>query len=352
MRRLERSALTISLAVVLAAGTLSLAGCAAQKISPSSSPAGGSRAPAAEAQDAQRKKAELPREVTISLRLAPGQSWKSRFLSTSEGTWRFKGSDGKEQVKTRTVGLELVATQTVASLAGNIARIEVKESAARILRDGKFMDVPFKQFGPPDPVAFTLDIGTGKPDFSEMEKAYAAWMAGVKEGPAGEILGKAFRMEAYLDQLKELYGRPFTRFQGRKLPKGISTAAVKDFILPFLGPGVALGAIPVEVSSWYEGMEVRKESGGHLLKAAGRSAGSKDLSADELAMQLSEFGVAAPKEFRSSAEIGGQFESSVDLMTGREVRATSQFRYSTSASFDGGTVVHEIAGKSLLEPAD
>ncbi len=351
MRRPERIGLTVSLAVLLA-GALSLAGCAAQRMSTSSSSAKGGAASGAEAQGSPSKKAEMPMEVAIALRIAPGQSWKSRFVSTSEVTWKLQGADGKEQTKTRTVGLELIAAQTVASLSGSTARIEIDEKEVRILIGGKFVDAPFKQFGPPNPVSFTLDTGTGKADFTGMEKAYADWMEAVKKGPAGEIIGKSFRLDAYVAQLKEIYGRPFTRFAGRKISKGSSTTTEKDFVLLFLGPGISLGPIPVEISTWYEGMEVRKEDGGHFLKAAGKSGGRKELAAEELARQLSEFGVPPPKEYRSSSEIGGQVSSLVDVMTGREVRATSQLRYSTSASFDGASVVQEIAGKTILEPAD
>jgi hypothetical protein len=351
MRRPERITLMLSLAVILAV-TLSLAGCAARKMSVSSSSAKQGAAAGAEAQSPPSGKAEMPKEITIAARLEQGQSWKSRFVSTSEVTWKFSEADGKEQQKTRSFGLELIATQTVASLSGGIARIEVNETSARILRDGKFIDAPFRQFGPPNPVAFTLDTATGKTDFTEMEKAYADWMAGVKAGPAGEILGKSFLLDAYVAQLKELYGRPFTRIQGRKLPKGMSTAAVKDFVLPFLGPGIALGPIPVEASVWFEDMEVRKENGEHFLKVAGKYSGRRELSADELARQLSEFGAAAPKEFQSSVDTGGQYTSLVDVSSGREIRASGLLRHSTSATFEGATITLNIAGKTMLEPAD
>ena len=351
MRRPERFTLFVSLVVILA-GTLSLAGCAARKTSISSSTTKEGAATGAEAQSPPSGKAEMPKEITIAVRLAQGQSWKSRFVSTSEVTWKLKEADGKEQQKTRVLGLELIATQTVASLSGGAARIEINETSARILRDGKFVDAPFRQFGPPNPVAFTLDTATGKTDFTEMEKAYADWMAGVKSGPAGEILGKSFLLDAYVAQLKDVYGKPYTRLAGKIISKGTSGSAVRDFVLPFLGPGIVLGPIPVETSVWFEGMEVRKESGEHFLKVAGKYSGRRELSADELAGQLSEFDAAAPKEFQSSAEIGGLFSSGVDVLTGREVRATSQLRYSTSASFDGASVTQEIAGKSLLEPAD
>lgn len=351
MSRPDRITPKGSVAVLLAL-VLALAGCAALKPPASDSPSKGTPARGMETPDRPVKKIEMPRNVEIALRLAPGQSWKSRFLSTSEVTWSLKGSDGKERSKSRAVGLELVATQSVKSVSDGVARIEVDESSARILRDGKFVDAPFRQFGPPNPVAFTVNVRTGATDFSEMEKAYADWMAGVREGPAGEILGKSFRIDSYVAQLKDLYGKPFTRLAGKRLTKGSSENTEKDVVLPFLGPGIAIGPVPVEASAWYEGMEIKKENGGHYLKTAGKYSGKKEMSAEELAGQLSEFGVAAPGEFRSSTNIGGGFAASVDLMAGREVYGTSQIRYSTSATFGGASVAQEITGKSILEPAD
>lgn len=352
MRRPERFLLMVSLSVILAA-TLSLAGCTARKMSMSSSSSAKEGAgTGAVAPGTPYMKVEMPKEIAIAVRLEQGQSWKSRFVSTSEVTWKYKGADGKEQLKARSFGLELIATQNVASLSGGAARIEIDETSARILRDGKFVDAPFRQFGPPNPVAFTLDTATGKADFTEMEKAYADWMAGVKAGPAGEILGKSFLLDAYVAQLKEIYGKPYTRLGGKIISRDSSGTAVKDTVLLFLGPGIAIGPIPVDSSRWFEGMEVRKESGEHFLKVAGKYSGGRELSADELAGQLAEFAVLAPKEFRSSAEIGGMLSSGLDVMTGREIRSTSQFRYSTSASFGGESVTQEIVGKSLLEPAD
>ncbi len=294
----------------------------------------------------------MPKEVMIKLRLVPGQSWKSRYLSTSDVTWVLKGTDGKEQKKTLSVGLELVASQKVGELSNGVARIEVEESSVRILREGKFVDAPFRQFDPPSRYSFTIDTRSGAADFSGMEKAYAGWMSRVKEGPAGEILGKAFRVDSYVAQLKELYGKPFTRMSGKTLKKGASSAVVKEVLLPFLGPGIGVGPVPVDTSLGYEGMEIGKETGGHYLKASGKYAGGKELTADELAAQLAEFGAAAPAEFRSTANLAGEFTSSVDLMAGREIFSASGFRYSTSASFGGTAVTQEIAGKSVLEPAE
>lgn len=352
MRRPDRFPSKRGFTVLLAIVSM-LAGCAAQKASMSGSPSKETPARGMEAREKTEKKIEMPKSVEIALRLAPGQSWKSRFVSTSEVKWTLKGADGKEQSKSRAVGLEIVATQSVKSVSEGAARIEVDESSARILRDGKFVDAPFRQFGPPNPVAFTVNVRTGERDFSEMENSYEKWMAGVKEGPAGEILGKSFRLDSYVAQLKDLYGKPFARLAGKRLPMGSSATVEKDFVLPFLGPGLAVGPVPVEASAWYEGMEVRKETGGHYLKTAGKYSGVKELSDEELAGQLSEFGVAPPGEFRSSANIRGEFTASVDLMAGREVYGTSQLRYWTSASFGGGAAVMlEIAGKSILEPVE
>lgn len=292
---------------------------------------------------------KVPQSYRITLALSPGQSWTDRFTSTSEMTRTYTGADGKKTVRARTVGLELVATQTVVSVTGDVARIEVRESQARILQEGRFLDAPFRQFGPPNPVFFTLDLATGKTDFSEMEKAYTDWMAGLKEGPAGEILGKYFRLTGYLAQLRELYGKPFSRFAGKTLSRESAAAGEKDFVLPFLGPGIALGSVPVNSRSRVEDFEVRGSS--HYMKVAGNYDGAVAWSADELADRLADFGVPPPATFRSSGEARGHFDSTVDILLGREIRSSSQLSYAASATFGGATITEEIAGKSLLEPA-
>jgi len=292
----------------------------------------------------------IPDSYRITLALTPGQSWNDRFTSTSEMTRTYTAADGKKTVRSRSVGLELVATQTVASVSGDVARIEVRETQARILQEGKFIEAPFRQFGPPNPVFFTLDLSTGATDFSGMEKAYAEWMTGLKEGPAGDILGKAFRLTAYLAQLKELYGKPFSRFAGKTLSRDLHTAGEKDFVLPFLGPGVVLGTVPVSTRSRIEGFEVA--GGNHHMKVTGEYNGPVSWSAADLSERLADFGVPAPSSFRSSGETRGRFASTVDILIGREVRSSSELTYTATAAFDGGTVAEEVAGKSRLEPVE
>ncbi len=306
--------------------------------------------PAAKAPGTHGLKTEVPAEIPVGGALRKGDSWKSRFVSTSEMKRTLRGNDGKETVKARTVGLELVALQKVVSAVGGKARIEVAESSSRILQDGKFVEAPFKRLNPPNPVFFTLDVATGKADFSEMEKAYGDWMAAVKEGPAGEILGKTFRLDAYVTQLKELYAKPFTRFAGRTLSREPKASEVKEFLLPFLGPGVALGPVAVETTSWYEGFEAK--GGLHLLKAAGKYEGTVSWTAEEMKDRLDDFAVPAPSAFQPSGEARGQFTATVDILSGREVHSRSQLLYSATASFQGGTLSEEITGKSMLEPAD
>ncbi len=298
----------------------------------------------------QPSKAALPAEISVPIGLREGDAWKSRFVSTSEMKRTLATADGKQAVRMRAVGLEVVASQTVASVAGGKARIEVSESSSRILQDGKFIEAPFKRLGPPNPVFFTLDTATGAADFAEMEKAYGDWMASVKEGPAGDIFGKTFRLRSYVDQLKELYAKPFNRIGGKTLGKEPKAAGEKEFVLPFLGPGVALGPVPVETKSWYEGFEAK--GGAHRLSAAGQYDGIVAWTAGELADRMADFEAPAPAAFRPSGEAHGRFTSTVDLLSGREVRSESDLRYTASASFEGGTLSEEIAGKSILEPVD
>lgn len=328
---------------VLAAWALS--GCQAMRSA--AGPGGSAWKPAA---GPEYPMGNVPDRYRVTLTLSPGQSWDDRFTSTGEMTRAYADASGRKTVRTRSVGLELTATQTVASVTGDVARIEVRQSMARILQEGKFLEAPFRRFGPPDPVFFTLDMKRGVADFSEMEKAYAEWMDGLKEGPAGDILGKAFRLPAYLAQLKELYGKPFTRFAGKTLSRELQAAGEKDFVLPFLGPGVALGAVPVSTRSRIEGFEVAGSN--HFLKVTGEYDGPVSWSADALAGRLADFGVPAPASFRSSGQTRGRFDSTVDILLGREIRSESRMTYSATASFDGGTVTEEITGKSLLEPVE
>ena len=100
-------------------------------------------------------------------------------------------------------------------MSGGVARIEVRESSVRILQEGNYIEAPFRQFGPPDTVTFTVDTATGEADFSGMEKAYRDWMPAVMRSPVGDVMGKSFRVESFVAQLKQLYGKPFTRHAGR-----------------------------------------------------------------------------------------------------------------------------------------
>lgn len=296
-------------------------------------------------------KAKLPKEVTVDLRLSPGDEWKSRFVSTSETKRVLTDKAGKETAKTRTVGLEIVATQKVVDVTGTVARIEITEVEARILQDGKFIPAPYKQFSPPNPVSFTIDTATRKTDFTAVGQAYGKWMADLKEGPAGDIIGKAFRLPAYLSVIEDMYGKPFTRVSGRKLSSE-ETPSGKDVVLPFLGPGAAVSSVQVEGAMRYTGFEAKGRK--HLLNVSGTYAGKPDLSsADELAIRLSDFGRATPpKAFTGTGSASGKFQSSVDILTGREERSTGQLSYSAKWVMDDATLTEEVAGKSILEPAE
>ena len=295
-------------------------------------------------------KAELPKEIEVPLRLSPGDSWRSRFVSTSETKRALVGADGKDAVKTRTVGLELVAVQRVTAVEGTVARIEVTETETRILQEGRFIPAPYKQFNPPNPVSFTIDTATGKTDFTGMRREYGKWMEEVKQGPAGDILGKTFRLPSYLAVLEEMYGKPFTRVSGRKLTReGIPTG--KEVVLPFLGPGAVPAPLTVEGTIRYTGFEAKGRQ--HLLDVSGKYEGQPDFSSgDGLASRLADFGKEAPKAFTATGSGTGHFQSSVDMMSGREVRSTGQLSYSAKWTFEDGSLTEDVAGKAILEPAE
>ncbi len=296
-------------------------------------------------------RASLPKEIDVALRLSPGDEWKSRFVSTSETKRILTDKAGKETAKSRTVGLEIVATQKIVDVSGSVARIEITELESRILQDGKFIPAPYKQFSPPNPVSFTIDSATGKVDFSSVRQAYGKWMADLKEGPAGDILGKTFRLSAYLSVIEDMYGKPFTRIAGRKLSAESATSG-KDVLFPFFGPGAAVSSVPVESSMRYTGFEAKGRK--HLLNVSGAYSGRPELSsADELAFRLSDFGGAAfPKGFTGTGSASGRFQSSVDILSGREERFTGQLSYSAKWTSEGATLTEEVAGKSILEPVE
>ena len=295
-------------------------------------------------------KAELPKEIDVALRLSPGDEWKSRFVSTSETKRVLTDKAGKETAKSRTVGLEIVATQKVVDVTGTVARIEITEVETRILQDGKFIPAPYKRFSPPNPVSFTIDTATRKTDFTAVRQAYGKWMADLKEGPAGDILGKTFRLPTYLSAIEDMYGKPFTRVAGRKLSTE-ETASGKDVLFPFLGPGAAMSSVPVEGVMRYTGFEVKGRK--HLLTVSGTYVGKPALSSpDELAIRLSDFGRTVPKAFTGTGSASGRFQSSVDILSGREERSTGQLSYSAKWVLDDATLTEEVAGKSILEPAE
>ncbi|MBI5904741.1 MAG: hypothetical protein HZB86_04200 [Deltaproteobacteria bacterium] len=295
-------------------------------------------------------KADLPKDIDVRLRLAAGDSWKSRYLSTSETRRTLVTADGKATVKSRSVGLELVAVQKVVSVEGTVARIEISESDARILQDGKFLTAPYKQFNPPNPVVFTLDTAAGKADFTAVRDAYGKWMAGLKEGPAGDIVGKTFRLAAYLAAIEEMYVKPFTRVAGRTVSKE-ETATGKDVVLPFLGHGAGAPPVPVEGSMRYTGFSAA--GGLHLLAVEGKYEGRTTLSSrEDLEVRLAEFGVKPTAEFSGSGEMNGRFRSSVDALSGREVSSSNRLTYTAEWAFGGSKLVEEVAGKSTLEKAE
>ena len=324
-------------------------GCAANKGAVTTTPAGGSAS--AGKMESPPARTELPKEMTVDLRLSPGDEWKSRFVSTSETKRTLTGADGKEIVKARTVGIELTATQKVVDVNGTVARIEITEFETRILQDGKFISAPYKQFSPPNPVSFMIDTATRKTDFSAVRQAYEKWMADLKEGPVGDIIGKTFRLPAYLSAIEEMYGKPFTRVSGRKL-SAEETPSGKDVLLPFLGPGAAISSVQVEGAMRYTGFEAKGRK--HLLNVSGTYTGQPDLSsADELAIRLADFGRATfPKAFTGTGSASGRFQSSVDILSGREERSTGQLSYSAKWVMDDATLTEEVTGKSILEPAE
>ena len=67
---------------------------------------------------------------------------------------------------------------------------------------------------------------------------------------------------------------------------------------------------------------------------------------------MSDFGRTVPKAFTGTGSASGRFQSSVDILSGREERSTGQLSYSAKWVLDDATLTEEVAGKSILEPAE
>jgi hypothetical protein len=68
---------------------------------------------------------------------------------------------------------------------------------------------------------------------------------------------------------------------------------------------------------------------------------------------LADFGRAAPtKAFTGTGSASGKFQSSVDILSGREERSTGQLTYSAKWVLDDATLTEEVSGKSILEPVE
>jgi hypothetical protein len=326
---------------VFAAAALLLAACAG-------APAG--KGDAAGAMKPAGKRGELPKEIGVTLRLEPGNAWKSRFVSTGEVKRSWLETGGKPKEKDRTVGVEIVALQKVVSVEGTKARIEVTESSTRILQEGKFVEAPFRKFSPPNPAYFTLDTATGSADFTELRKAWADWMSGLAGTPAGEIFGRTFRADSYAAQLEDLYTKPFNRLAGRRLSKEMKAGERKEMVLPYVGPSASLAPIGVDTFASWDGFE--RKDGLHLLRVSGRYEGKGQWSREDAASRLADFSVTLPAEYRSEVEATGKFKSSVDVLAGREIDSVSDLLYKGVLAFPAGTLTEEIRGRFTMEPAE
>jgi hypothetical protein len=295
----------------------------------------------------------VPPEVTVKSNLALGMSWKSRFTSTSDIRRVLRETGGQETIRSRSVGMELVAVQTVKEVAGKVATIQVDEASVRILQGGAFVEAPFRQFNPPARFTFTVDMSSGKADFKAAEKVFGEWMDGIRKGPIGDVLGRSFRLDDYLAQVRELYTAPFTRFAGKTIVSSPQAVGETELILPFLGPAVSLKPVPVKTTSWIEGVEDLK--GETVLKIGGRYAADPATrnDADELGAALSDFGkMQTPTAFDRVVEARGQYSSYVAVASGRELRGGRTFSFKASTKLGESVLSEEISGKTLLEPAE
>lgn len=294
----------------------------------------------------------VPDEIDIGGALAAGSEWKSRFVSTSEIRRVLKAGASPEKTVSRAVGLELVSTQTVSSFTGKLAVVEVDELAVRILQqDGKFIEAPFRAFNPPSKFSFSVDLSDGKVDFGNGEKAFREWSAAIAKGPFGQIVGRSFRVDDYVAQIREIYTKPFVRFSGKSVTTG-GRSLGEDLILPFIGPTTSLRPIAAPASAKLVGVETVK--GILYAKVAGEfsSPVAPRNEPSEVAAAYSDFkGLPVPTTFQRTASAHGSFTASVDANSGREVRSSRTFTFNSTTTSSDSVLTEEIVGKFVIEPA-
>lgn len=325
----------LSLVVVIA-----LSGCATG--GPATSTGGTAVAPAS---------GSVPDEIDIGSALAAGSEWKSRFVSTSDIRRVLKAGTSPEKSVSRAVGLELVSTQTVSSFAGKVAVVEVDELAVRIMQDGKFIEAPFRAFNPPSKFSFTVDLSDGKVDFSDGEKAFREWAADVSKGPFGQIVGRSFRVDDYVAQIRETYATPFVRFSGKRVTTG-GRSLGEHLLLPFIGPTTSLKPIAAPASAKLVGVETLM--GISHAKVAGEfsSPEAPRNEPSEVAAAYSDFkGLPVPTTFQRRASARGSFTALVDANSGRELRSSRTFTFNSTTTSGDSVLTEEIVGKFVLEPA-
>jgi hypothetical protein len=294
------------------------------------------------------KEAPCPSEV-----LAPGSGpavgskLTQEITSTADIVWRGRdAAKGPYQVR-RETGIRLKVVYEVVSRSNSSVALRASISRMEIIQDGAFVNAPFMSLGPPTLLSFSIDYATGQADFTEAEKAYAAWAEGFGGTPVGDILSASFDVGAFAAQLKDLLGRPAQEYA--RFAAGAAGGSVRGTMsMPFLGPGLALG--PMEIERRVTLLPRVKEGGHALLPVEEKtlSVAPLRLSPEELAGRFAHLGLNPPEACQGEGAFGGETSARVDASTGWVRSQVSSFRSTFTCRHAAGELTEEIIGKRLV----
>lgn len=294
-----------------------------------------------------RKVSERGSVRTIQDGPVAGFTTKQELTSVTDVVWKLEVRGEPPVERSRNSGLKVVALYEVLDRQGNRANVQVTLEKVEILRAGKFVQAPFVQFGPPNPLLLSVDFEKGAVDFSSLELAFDEWVKGLQESAVWDVMGGSFDVKAYVSQLENLLASPITEFAGKTMKLGEEDVVSKQFVLPFLGPAVSVEPVMVEHRSSLRGV---MDIGGREIAMIEGGQFSDELSVgkDVLASRLELFGRIPPEYFESRGELAGKFRARVDSGTGWTVETTRKIRSVIIVNFEDGSLREDISGKKSV----
>lgn len=276
-----------------------------------------------------------------------GYTIKQELTSVTEAIWKLEVKDEAALERSRKTGLKVIALYEVVEREGDSAKIQVALEKVEVLKDGKFIQAPFMQFSPPNPLLFSVDFESETVDFTFLEKAYDDWVRGLQETAIWDVMGSTFDVTSYVAQLENLLSSHITEFAGSTMRLGEEDVGQRIFHLPFLGPAISVEPVMVEQKSGLRG--VMELAGREIAMVEGEQfSDTLSVGTEVLAGRMELFGRTAPEYYESRGELAGKFRSRVDTDSGWAVETTRRFRSVTIVNFENGSLREDISGKKSV----